>query len=281
MQEVDTGGSAYPIFRYDDIVDAVLARHLITSMERALTIDPDESAKAALARLDEGQFDFAPVINKTVLGRVGRTALRSVGTRTVRDVYEHLGEGLIVSAQLPLANLIREFERTQFLFVLDGSKIAGFVTPSDLNKESARAYFFLMVANLEMALAERIRRTGYSEDGILGELADKRRGEVRERISRQKRADRFVDAVAALDLKDLVHICGRQFETSWVNMTALSAWHDLSQPTDVTGRTEYEVVRLRNDCVHASELLIGRRTVAQLVRLEVALRDVLRELASS
>jgi hypothetical protein len=62
-----------------------------------------------------------------------------------------------VAGDTPLGALMPAMARSPFLLGVEGRAVSGLVTPSDLNKQAGRTYYYLLVAAVEMNLAERIR----------------------------------------------------------------------------------------------------------------------------
>ena len=93
-----------------------------------------------------------------------------------------------------------------FLFVVEGREITGLVTPSDLNKQPGRTYFYLLIANLEIAIAEMVRSHFANQSDALGLISKSRRGSVASRLAELRTGDVDADVVAALDFADLLTV---------------------------------------------------------------------------
>lgn len=147
---------------YDEIASAIRTRHIATSLNRDTTcFGPSDSQAAAYAHLAQKDFDYAPVISaKHVVGRVGKTHLRPGVEEPVEAAMQPLSDSMLVSADAQLHDLMPALAADPFLFVVDKTRISGLVTPSDFNKESARAYMFLLLTDLELRIAAAMRACG-------------------------------------------------------------------------------------------------------------------------
>jgi hypothetical protein len=93
------------------------------------------------ARLLEANFDDAPVLMRgRDDGLVRRDDLSQSGMNWVGDARRDIHPELLVSAEAGIADLVGGLKSVPFLFVLDGRRISGFVTPTELNKQPARSY---------------------------------------------------------------------------------------------------------------------------------------------
>lgn len=87
------------------------------------------------------------------------------------------------------------------------------VTPADLNKTLARAYFYHLIAELELALAAWLRRHfRHDPSRILSFLRDKRRKDIETQIGRLEQGNADVDPIQLLDLSDLMTIVEKEPE---------------------------------------------------------------------
>jgi len=153
-------------------------------------------------------YDQAPVVHDgRVVGVARRDAL--AGAQTVRGAVRSLSDGLLISGDMPLSDVPTLLAAEPFLFVVDQARIAGFVTPWDLNKQPARAHLYLLLADVEMSLAALLRRRyGREQRAMLDLLDDNRAKTVRGRFRKARQQDREADIAALLDFEDLLDITG-------------------------------------------------------------------------
>ena len=155
----------------------------------------------------ESNFDYAPILRHSeVVGFVSRSDLATgTGTTMVQQV-QRLTAGVLVSGDAPVAELMAYLHDRPFLFVVEGREITGLVTPSDLNKQPGRTYFYLLIANLEIAIAEMVRSHFANQSDALGLISESRQGSVASRLAELRTGDVDADVVAALDFADLLTV---------------------------------------------------------------------------
>ena len=120
-----------------EIADSIQARHLQVPLEEALVLRHDEPSLEAAGRLSERNFDRAPVVTDgRVIGVAERTQLQAAAGSLVGEAYDRLDPSLLVSADAPVARLLGWLATSEFLFVLDGHDITGFVTsgPAEVDR---------------------------------------------------------------------------------------------------------------------------------------------------
>lgn len=195
---------------HDAIAAAICARYLQTTMDLALTVGPDEAQSSVLDRLASRSFSQAPVVEDgQILGCVFRDDLEARPKGSVAAVMLPLRPETRVTADALISELLGWLESRRFLFVLDGNKISGFVTIADLNKQPARTYFYLLIAELEMNLAALLRAQPDGPDEIAALLPEARRADVRDRYEHQVRHDVEADLIGAFMFTDVVKAAGR------------------------------------------------------------------------
>jgi hypothetical protein len=102
-------------------------------------------------------FDQFPVRNgELTIGILARSS--EYGGKTVAEAMQPLSEGLIVSAGMPISELIPQLGVSHSRLVLRGERIDGLVTRSDLLKLPVRMLIFGLISHLEMCCRELIRQ---------------------------------------------------------------------------------------------------------------------------
>jgi hypothetical protein len=262
---------------------AFQARHLEVELERATVFEADSRAKQALSALVAGNFDHAPVTAAgAVVGYVKRERLASAaGTTALRKLIEPLSGGLLVSADTPIGDLFEWIAEQPFLFVIDGHGITGFVTIGDLNKQPARAYLYLVLAGLEIALADLVRwRYGADQMPLLDLLGSRDQDAVRSRHGGDRDADADSDLVSYMGFKHLLRIfekdralrreLGRYSQRSWRSATwPLSELrNDVMHPVSSFVSSPEDVVELARHVTRA-RMLVGQSVAALRRRYSV------------
>jgi hypothetical protein len=243
-----------------EIADSIQVRHLQVPIEEALVLRQDEPSLEAAGRLSERNFDRAPVVTDgRVIGVAERTQLQAAAGSFVGEAYDRLDPSLLVSADAPVARLLGWLATSEFLFVLDGHDITGFVTSGDLNKQPGRTYFFLLLADVEMRLADLVRRRyAASPAEPLALLVPARATIVRARHATAQQADREPDYVAYFNLADLLRVVKNDR-----TLLATMQMHSRATWKHLTG----SFPELRNAVVHGvRDLVDEQRGPSELLR---------------
>jgi hypothetical protein len=234
-----------------DLGQGVRARHIQIDMERAPTVDLYAKAGPVLKRMNDNHWENLAVTSKgRVVGYVRRTKLlRADPEQPIRNVTNSLAGGAIVSGDTPISELMAYIADQRILFVLEGREISGLVSIWDFNKQPARAYYYLVLAGLEIALADLIRwRYGNKQSNLIAHLGSRDVEELNQRMERDRSGVGHADIVSYLNFKHLLRIFEREralrmelgkFETN--------KWNSMTRPLG----------ELRNEVMHPVTTLVG------------------------
>jgi len=171
---------------------------IMTPRDRLLTWEEGTNKKPVLEEAKARRFDLIPITKGNRITGIMRRGKRA-GSLT---------EGWLIAASTGVADLLDAFAKSRqpgFL-VLRCQDVVGLVTPGDLNKIEVRAYVYNLVGQLEIGLGKMVREAYPDESKVLGELSDKRRGEI-ERLWQQTQSGNVdLGVVACLNLVDLFHV---------------------------------------------------------------------------
>ena len=247
------------------IADGIRVRHLATAISKALLLRPDGSASGACREMKKLQLDQAPVIQDgAVIGTVRRSDMRPQGL--VGTYVHHLEARSFVAADVGLCKLMSYLQEEPFLLVLDGHEISGLVTAADLGRPAARTYFYLLLAQLESALADVIRNQFPDQRRAVDLLSLGRQKGHAELVDRLRQRDDFIDDVAALSLGDLLVVVGKTSDLVQ-HFEIVSSWRHL-----VRGLGSF-----RNDVMHPVRDVNEASTtgIAKLVDYDNRLRSLI------
>lgn len=255
---------------YEDLAASFQARHIAVPMRLAVSVRPDMTVGEALEMLEGRGYDQAPILDEgQVAGYVLTEELRIADRNAlVRDVGADIRVGRIVSADAPIGEALDWVLAPGLLFILEGRRITGFVTVSDFNKQPARTYLYLLVASLEIALADLVRRRyPDSQQTAIDRLTKPDREQVMSRYQADRALDIESDLVAYLDFSQLLTTIAKDKSLRQVlGYASRASWKD------ETGA----IVKLRNDVMHPVRNLVLSRDGLHRVRdLEVRARRVL------
>ena len=211
------------------ITRAIQVRHIAIPIEQAIWALEDEPSGRISKRLIEAQFTHAPV------KRGGKPVGLFEATADNPDFpvssrMRPLEESLLVSADTSLSDLPAVLAEEPFLFVFEGRRISGFVAPSDMGSAPARTHFYLQLSQLEILLAELIRRDFPDQSSALVHLTPGRKARAEEVQRDRKADDRALDVVATVALLDLIaiarhlprfeHLATEEFGADWKELTS-------------------------------------------------------------
>lgn len=222
--------------------EAFQARHLAVPMSQAFSVAPRDGAADAATELREKRFDQAPVLDgERILGFVLTRDLTRAPTRSVADAMVPLGSGNVVSADASIGRLMGWIIDPGFLFVLEGRDVTGFIAVSDFNKQPVRGYLYLLLARLEIGLAELVRRRFPNQEDALALLPSDGQAIVRDRYDDDRTADEESELVAYFDFSDLVEMVTEDADLRRiVSGQSRNAWSNYAGG----------LVQLRNDVMH-------------------------------
>jgi CBS domain-containing protein len=100
--------------------------------------------------------------------------------KTIREAMQPLREGLIVSADMPIADLIPQLCKDHYRLVLRGGRIDGLVTQSDLLKLPVRLVVFALITHLEQVMADVVS-TSWPNDSWFEKLSEGRQDKILEK----------------------------------------------------------------------------------------------------
>ena len=232
-----------------DLGQGVRARHIQIDMKRAPTVDLYAKSGNVLKSMNANRYENLPVTSKgRVVGYVRRSKLLKADPEApIRNVTNSLAGGAIVSGDTPISELMEWIADQRILFVLEGREITGIVSIWDFNKQPARAYYYLVLAGLEIALADLIRwRYGDRQTNLIAHLGSRDVEDLNLRMERDRSG--HGDIVSYLTFKHLLRI----FEKDRALRMELgkyesNKWNSVTKPLG----------DLRNEVMHPVTTLVG------------------------
>jgi hypothetical protein len=162
-------------------------------------------------------------------------------SRLVADAMTPLGSGNVVSADASIGQPFEWIIDPGFLFVLEGRDVTGFIAVSDFNKQPVRGYLYLLLARLEVGLAELVRRRFPDQEEALELLSPDNQATVRGRFDDDRTVGEESELVAYFDFAHLIKVVTEDDELRG----SITGQSRNSFRTSVGG-----LVRLRNDVMH-------------------------------
>jgi hypothetical protein len=156
-----------------------------------------------------------------------------------------------VSKDASIADVLQRVASDGLVFTVDERGIEGFVTPSDFERHAARSHFYLLVAGIEMLLAQIVTER---VDRVL--IVERLKSDSRERWEFDVITNGETNPAEYLYLRDLAEL----FESLPEGRTE-GGW------TSHLANTLTEVCRFRPSVMHANRPLMSGRDAAQLASL--------------
>jgi hypothetical protein len=258
------GAADDPAVTLETFQEKLPVRLIATPRSVFKTCRADEELSVVVAHNEE-RFDHFPVVERVG----GSTQERIIGLLEVipfmrgteprglvRDHMRPLWEENLIGADASLLTFIRNADRQMCRLVVSGPEINGLVTLSDLHQLPVRAALFAMVTQLEITMAEAIRREFNQSTEWMGRLSAKRKCKVQKDVAEAKTQDTFVDDLLYTQFCDKVTIVKKSPDFRW-SKTSFAA--DLDK-----------VQSLRDNIAHANDYaakLEDARQVCETVRL--------------
>ena len=236
---------------------------LIATFEGLRTCESRQSVEDADRIASEGAFDHLPVTeNDLIVGLYQRKAtpkdadFLSHNGRLVRDVMHRLDETILISSQTGILSFMDGALEHPCRLVLEGERITGIVTLSDLQRLPVRSAIFLHITHLEILMTQMIERSGVKPEVWLTFLDDN----VQKLIKRQWRKDAesgvAIDPIYAASLSHKSDIFSRIF----------SGWMDDEDRFQVDMPA---ICQLRNEVAHGKDYA-GTREAAEVTLRTIA-----------
>jgi hypothetical protein len=261
-------GRGFPgVSDYQDIAAALTARHLQTRYEELVGFDVNHRASDIHAKLEEAGYDFAPVTEgDRLVGRIGQHSVAGHTQLRAGDLLERLSPRFLIASNSDVGRVMTWLVDDPWLLVVDGNRVTGVVTPSDLNRQAGRTYLYLLITDFESRLADSIRRIVGPKSAVTY-LSESRQIKVLELFLELKNGEVEVDEVAAMQLSDLVAIGKKQ-----APIRLEFGVHSATEWRTLTG----SVIRLRHAVMHATRPFLSDRIgLAQLTEDRTRLQRLL------
>lgn len=171
-------------------------------------MDPAWPCSEARSRMDDGDFDVAPLAEQPLRRYVRRAELAGAGGGRVERWAHPIDTTHLITADLGLADALDLLRERSFLFVMEGGAVRGIITPSDLQKVPVSMVVLALVLAAEAAMDELILRR-YGEEGWLRHLSEDRRTRLEERYRALAEVSLEITRMELLMLEDRLRLVGR------------------------------------------------------------------------
>jgi hypothetical protein len=197
--------------------------------------ESSDSAAEVLRDPSLRDYDRIPV---TENGRIVGVLERSPGVRDgcCGKHMRRLDDSILISAEEPLTKLLPLLQHSPYRLVLRGPEIQGIVTRSDIAKLPVRVLVFTLITQLEMVMADLIRKRCPSHKQWLLLLSPGRREKLTEKEQKSKEEN------LNLPLLELTDFCDKRTIVKKL----------LKLPNDFE-EALVDIEKLRNTLAHAGD----------------------------
>jgi hypothetical protein len=198
---------------FDAYQESLPVRLMATRRNEFSTCKVSESFASVQRRNDQSSFDFMPVVGDDEASIIGVLAMddRTQRGDLVRDRCTTLHEDLLIGSDVSILDFVRKADQQPFCFVIDGHRIGGLVSLSDLQQLPVRAALFAMVTQLEMTMTEVIAAS-FEGDTWLGLLSSGRQKELDHALQKATVEHNQVDSLLYTQFCDKADILRKQGE---------------------------------------------------------------------
>ena len=260
----------YRDYTFETLPDRLAIELIQTPREELFTCGPREKAVDVLRRNEAGveTYDYVPVEDGGVIVGMFRTRQREVvpeDETIVEALMDDLSSTNLMGGDGAILDYVWEVDEKPVRLVVAGNDIAGLVTWSDLQKLPVRAMLFALVTELEMAMADAIRRRYPTGDRWLDLLPGHTKRKVKQLITTSVEKGSEVDAILYTQFSEKVGLLQEMGYTH--------AW-------DGTGGKELfrAISSLRNDITHGRNYAVSRERVADLQDLVRSMVEICEDL---
>ena len=228
------------------------AAEMTTPLRGAYSVNLGMKASAARDKLRQARFDQAPVVNDA-LQLCGWVRTANLGGRgLVSASVTPLEACAIQSLDTPVGDAIHNVASSGLVFFAGPSGITEFAVPSDLDRHVVRCYLYVVLAELEMLLAN------FAEDELPHEVIESLiRGRERSRYDAAREHDVEIRPVEYLMLSAYSGVIDR---IRPVVATFPGTRNELRS-------TLKQLTRLRNCVAHPAKSLTAEFPVTDISRL--------------
>lgn len=169
----------------------------------------DEALADVMERNTEG-FDCFPVVDSSapaperIVGLIELAKFSSdeFPNGRVADHMTSLCEANLIGADASILSFLKSADHNPYRLVVSGARIDGLVTLSDLQKLPVRAALFALITDLEMTMAEAIRRECEQSLVWKERLSSDRLAKVNKKISDTITDDSWIDDLLYTEFSD-------------------------------------------------------------------------------
>jgi hypothetical protein len=260
----------------DDMLRLLTVKLIMTSKDKFVTCEDNESITLLVGRLEK--YDLLPVSSENIQYFVSKTnverLLEENRSAKVRQVKQLISESHPISKDEPIYEYL--LLRKEPVFVTEQNKVAGIVTPADLNKIPSKILFYILISSFERLLINSLENLNLSDREIEGCIGFTRCWEALGRNEQARRENFHLSLIECLNTSDLVDLACKEPSTRKL----------LSYQSESEARKSLKsLVYLRNKVMHAGHFIIKNgeqltRRRAEFEKIRQHIIDLARDTAT-
>jgi len=191
---------------------AGLEVNLIATPRKDLKTCSSNEQIADVVRRNTEPYDYIPVIDDNeVSDRVVKgmfhaanyikTDVTQIEGRIIDELLP-LSEEFIIGGDSSILDFIKDADAKPCRLIVSGTRIAGLVSLSDLQRLPVRAVLFGLITGLEITMMDAIRRAYRNESDWMAALSPGRRAMIEEQKNKSRNVDVYVDTLLFTQFSD-------------------------------------------------------------------------------
>lgn len=213
MNGRDTGRWAADRLEHDlKALEKSATVRLAATMGSLIECGPSELCGDVLAQERTRNIDFIPVRQDGhLVGVLARADAEVNLRRTVNEAMDRLNSAMFASAGDPLIDVVEAMVLDgdpRFRLVLEGGRVTGILTLSDMQKLPVSVMIFARLAHFESLLTEVLRQT-LTQEAYLSALAPGQRKQCEENLDKLRKGDQEIDIFQASYLSHKLRVAYR------------------------------------------------------------------------
>jgi len=247
-----------------------LTVRLIATLGELKTVTVDAQVSEALTDAKKYRFDYLPVrrpADGLIIGVFDAHASYGNSTMQVGKIYEPIGPNDLISAETSLLNFVYSADQQPRRLVLDGTKIEGIVTLSDIQKLPVRMALFCLFIHFELLLSDHLRQMLGGADPC-AYLSLQRAERVRNKWQE------FYESELNQDMLDSLDLCDKRDIAKKLNILGKST-------TEIESSIKGIEKHLRNPIAHGAEYAHNRKSANKTIRAARSTREWIQELQAA
>jgi len=221
-------------------------------------VEPSWNAGRALEEMDRKNIDIAPIRDEPVQRYVVRDKLRDIQDQGPLTVAAHPVDVVhLVTGNLGLAEALDLLLERGFLFTIEGGRISGIITPSDIQRVPVSMVVFSLILAAEAGLSELIVTSYGSEAAWMAHMSGPRLTQIEGRFNERQGRNAETSRLDLLMLEDRLTLVGKSASLwqalGFKSRRRFDAWAGLLQRTRgalAHGRTVLDVEQDPEEALH-------------------------------